>query len=116
MAKPSKKRQRLDSTSSKAQKQKTKASVRPQDSNATLERLLDEESKDDEERRLESMLFGVPYVPRGKAEGKRKEQVADGGLIFDVDDEGSEEEDGGRIMANLLDSDVRVLFFLTNNY
>ena len=29
--------------------------------------LADDASKDDEERRLESLLFGKPYVPRGEA-------------------------------------------------
>lgn len=33
---------------------------------ASLETLLDDESKDDEERRLESFLFGAKYLPKGK--------------------------------------------------
>jgi U3 small nucleolar RNA-associated protein 18 len=33
---------------------------------ARLEMLLDEESKDDEERRLESLLFGAKYIPKGE--------------------------------------------------
>lgn len=78
MPKNSKKRQRLDNPP----KKKSQAS-------ATLERLLDDDSKDDEERRLESMLFGVPYVPSSK-----------GAVLED------EDEDGGRPMAALLDSDV----------
>ncbi len=78
MPKNPKKRQRLNGSSQK----KSQAS-------ATLERLLDDASKDDEERRLESMLFGVPYVT------SLKDSIPEG-----------EDEDGGRPMAALLDSDV----------
>ena len=38
----------------------------PSNKAARLQILLDEENKDDEERRLESLLFGVKYVPRGE--------------------------------------------------
>ncbi|KXN91203.1 putative U3 small nucleolar RNA-associated protein 18 [Leucoagaricus sp. SymC.cos] len=126
MAKPSKKKQRLESTSltqnsgqssgkseKKSHKRKEKASIQPLGSEATLAKLLDEESKDDEERRLESMLFGVPYVPSGKVSSSRR--VAEGGLVFDIDeDDGNGQNDeeyqgGGRPMASLLDSD---LFFV----
>jgi U3 small nucleolar RNA-associated protein 18 len=59
--------------------------------------LLNDASKDDEERRLENLLFGVPYAP-DKA----------GHEITVVSDE--EAEDGqyevGREFENLLDSDV----------
>ena len=65
---------------------------------ARLEMLLDEESKDDEERRLESLLFGVKYVPKGED------------LIINHDeDEGSSDEmdnQGGRGLQHLLDDDV----------
>ena len=66
--------------------------------------LMDDESKDDEERRLESLLFGVKYVPKGK--GKM-----DSGS--DTEDEGSgdDDDDGARGMQHLLDQDVR--FFST---
>ena len=65
---------------------------------ARLEMLMDEESKDDEERRLESLLFGVKYIPKGED------------LIINHDeDEGSSDEmdnQGGGGMQHLLDQDV----------
>ena len=79
-------------------RQKTHSSLPLGDSNnARLEMLLDEESKDDEERRLESMLFGVKYIPRGKGKGKEPDDGEEGGdaSIF-----------GGRGMDHLLDNDV----------
>ena len=45
--------------------------------------LIDHTSKDDEERRLESLLFGVPYVPSDVLQwddsvgGKELENIAD---------------------------------------
>ena len=70
---------------------------------ARLEMLLDEESKDDEERRLESLLFGVKYVPKG-------EDII---INHDEDDGSSDEVDkeGGRGLQHLLDQDVRFLTF-----
>ncbi|KAF9447048.1 WD40 repeat-like protein [Macrolepiota fuliginosa MF-IS2] len=82
MAKHPKKKQRLENSSG--------APFKTKGTNATLERLLDEESKDDEERKLESLLFGVPYNSYSPTPGE-------------------EGKDGGRPMANLLDSD---LFFI----
>lgn len=132
MTRHPKKRQRLDVpaspkptkqlSSKKAQKQAKKPLPQPLGSSATLERLLDEESKDDEERRLESMLFGVPYVPKGKAPSSKQIKTAEGGLVFEIDEEdeegegedGGDGEDGGRPMANLLDSDVRLDPFVEN--
>lgn len=70
---------------------------------ARLELLLDEESKDDEERRLESMLFGVKFVPKGKGKGKMP-ATSDDEEGEDVDD--AEEEAGGRGMQHLMDQDV----------
>jgi hypothetical protein len=68
---------------------------------ARLEMLLDEESKDDEERRLESLLFGVKYIPKGED------------IITNHDEEeGSSDEmdnQGGRGLQHLLDQDVRFL-------
>ena len=64
---------------------------------ARLEMLLDEESKDDEERRLESLLFGVKYVPK------------DITINHDEDEEGSGDEmdnQGGGGLQHLLDQDV----------
>jgi len=63
--------------------------------------LLDDASKDDEERRLENLLFGVPYVP----EKSGKEIL----VVSDDDDEDEEDDgqlEGGREFENLLDSDV----------
>ena len=57
--------------------------------------LLDEESKDDEERRLESLLFGVKYVPKGEDININHE-----GLSDEVDAQ------GGRGLQHLLDQDV----------
>lgn len=79
----------------------------PLGSKATLAKLLDEESKDDEERRLESMLFGVPYVPSGGNKGSSTKRIAEGGLVFDLDED-EDDENSGRPMAGLLDSDVRL--------
>lgn len=119
MAKHPKKKQRLDPSSStsapksgtslkRSQKRKEKPLVQPLGSEATLAKLLDEDSKDDEERRLESMLFGIPYIPSARSSSSRR--IADGGLVFDIDDEDEENddegEDGGRPMAGLSDSDV----------
>ena len=70
---------------------------------ARLEMLLDEESKDDEERRLESLLFGVKYNPKGED------------LTINHDeDEGSTDVDnqGGRGLQHLLDQDVCFLISL----
>ncbi|KIK02674.1 hypothetical protein K443DRAFT_677402 [Laccaria amethystina LaAM-08-1] len=83
-------------------RQKTNASSMPlgDGDNARLEMLLDDESKDDEERRLESMLFGVKYVPRGKGKSKEPDDGEEGGDALDF---------GGRGMDHLLDND---LFFV----
>lgn len=75
---------------------------------ARLELLLDEESKDDEERRLESLLFGVKYVPKQKGKGKMKD-------TSDDEDEDMDDviDDGGREMQHLLDQDVRSFYPVT---
>jgi len=72
---------------------------------ARLEMLLDDESKDDEERRLESMLFGVKYVPRERGKGKATD-------ISDEDYEQVEdvEEESGRGLQHLMDQEVRSKF------
>lgn len=59
--------------------------------------LLDDSAKDDEERRLESLLFGTKYVPSGPIEHSE-----------DNEDELVGEE--GRQFQNLLDNDVRIIF------
>ncbi|KAF6749586.1 hypothetical protein DFP72DRAFT_1142338 [Ephemerocybe angulata] len=63
---------------------------------------LDDSTKDDEERRLESVLFGVKYAPGGNGKGKEK--------AIELDDEDEEEitaqADGGRTVAHLEDADL----------
>ncbi|KAF9042256.1 WD40-repeat-containing domain protein [Panaeolus papilionaceus] len=66
---------------------------------ARLEMLMDDEAKDDEERQLESMLFGVRYEPKDK--GKRKD--------YDSADSDDDDDEGGREMQHLMDQD---LFFV----
>ena len=56
--------------------------------------LLDDASKDDEERRLESLLFGTPYVPQGSKN------------VIEIDDD---EDEPGKELQNLNDADVRLL-------
>jgi len=69
-----------------------------------LAMIMDDENKDDEERRLESLLFGVKYRPR------------DGGKVKDSDEAGDQESDGsgegggGGGMRHLLDQDVCYYF------
>ncbi|KIJ21374.1 hypothetical protein PAXINDRAFT_104411 [Paxillus involutus ATCC 200175] len=67
-------------------------------------------SKDDEERRLESMLFGVPYVPSEKKKGTGRENDADL-VVISGDEDGIE---GGNLkeLENMLDSD---LFFIDDS-
>ena len=64
-------------------------------------RVWEDEDKDDEERRLESVLFGKPYVPSSKGRT---------GGESDEEDEGLPEADmdlAGNEFANLMDSEVR---------
>lgn len=65
----------------------------------------DDVEKDDEERRLESLLFGKPFVSRIGAKGKGKDVL--------VISEGEDEEDGlelefagGKELDGLRDADV----------
>ena len=62
--------------------------------------LLDDSTKDDEERRLESMLFGTPYVPSTRGDVAVKD-------ILIVSDE---EDDAAGVSTNelgaVLDADV----------
>ena len=71
---------------------------------ARLAMLLDDESKDDEERRLESMLFGVEYQPRAKSVEKKT-----------LRDSEEDTQDNGRGMQHLLDQDVCVLHIQSFN-
>jgi U3 small nucleolar RNA-associated protein 18 len=81
-------------------KQKTEKVVRPLGSAVSL---TDDASKDDEERRLESLLFGTTFL-----------DVNDQDLEFDdhdEDDEGRQDGVGdiiGRELENMMDSDVRI--------
>ncbi|KAI6099379.1 WD40-repeat-containing domain protein [Pisolithus croceorrhizus] len=57
-------------------------SVQPLGSNH-LAALTDDANKDDEERRLESTLFGVPYVPSSSSSSKKKTAMeADAGFVI----------------------------------
>ncbi|CCL98939.1 uncharacterized protein FIBRA_00946 [Fibroporia radiculosa] len=64
----------------------------------SLASLTDDTSKDDEERRLESLLFGTEYKPR-----------KDSSNLIILDDESEDGHVGEKELENLLDSD---LFFI----
>lgn len=66
--------------------------------------LDDDASKDDEERRLESLLFGTTFAPSSIRVSKQS------GLIVEEPDR--VEADAGGGFDNLLDSDVRPLHAL----
>ncbi|KAI5992565.1 hypothetical protein EDC04DRAFT_3097065, partial [Pisolithus marmoratus] len=75
-----------------------------------LAALTDDASKDDEERRLESMLFGVPYVASSSSSKKKRGMEVEAGSV--ITDE--EEPDAGadsKELEHMLDSD---LFFIDN--
>jgi len=63
-------------------------------------RVWEDEDKDDEERRLESVLFGKPYIPSSKGRAGGESDEEDEGMPEDVDLAGNE-------FANLMDSEVR---------
>ncbi|KAF7982399.1 hypothetical protein HWV62_28497 [Athelia sp. TMB] len=84
MAKHARKRQRTDAAAS--------TSTQPLGSKTALT----DGAKDDEERRLESLLFGVPFVPSGDEEDE-------GGDEAGQDDEG---ETAGKELDGLLDTDL----------
>lgn len=90
--------------SRKRQKTSKKDDIQPLGSRT----FVDDTNKDDEERRLESMLFGVPYVPSEASKGKGREDDTDV-VISDVEDGTA----GGNLkeLENMLDSDVCGLFF-----
>lgn len=60
-------------------------------------------SKDDEERRLENLLFGVPYAPE-----KDSKEI----MVVSDDESEDRQYEAGREFENLLDSD---LFFVDDN-
>ena len=74
----------------------TVADVQPLGSR-TATSLLDNSEKDDEERRLESMLFGTPYVPASRKDVHTRD-------ILVVSDE--EQEEDGDELRTVLDKDV----------
>jgi U3 small nucleolar RNA-associated protein 18 len=59
--------------------------------------LRNDASKDDEERRLENLLFGVPYAPE-----KAGKEI----LVVSDEEEEDRQHEVGREFENLLDSDV----------
>ncbi len=77
--------------------------TQPLGSQSATVSLLDDASKDDEERRLESVLFGTTYIPAALNEN-----------IFIVSEKENEEVGGGKELQNLLDTDVcfRITRFL----
>ncbi|KAL4069086.1 WD40-repeat-containing domain protein [Scleroderma citrinum] len=92
----------------KRQKVSKDETVQPLGSNLTT-LLTDNASKDDEERRLESMLFGVSYAPSSYK--KRKEDKA-GFVITDEEEADADAVAAGtslRELEHMLDSD---LFFI----
>ncbi|KAF9007849.1 WD40-repeat-containing domain protein [Cyathus striatus] len=87
----------------KKQKTSKDAEVQPLGS-AQLDALHDDASKDDEERELESILFGTKYEPRGdsKRKGDTFAAVADEEDLQDV----QIETGAGQEMQHLLDTDL----------
>ena len=73
---------------------KTENPVAPLGSRVSL---TDDANKDDEERRLESLLFGVPFVPSVKGHKT---------ILTISDDEEEVPADGGAELENMLDTDV----------
>lgn len=90
--------------SRKRQKTSREENIQPLGSNT----LVDDTNKDDEERRLESMLFGVPYVPSEKSKGKRRGD--DAGIVTPFDTGDGAAEGNLKELENMLDSDVCGLF------
>lgn len=66
----------------------------------TAKPVIDDTLKDDEERRLESLIFGLPYHPTGQS-SKNILVVSDG----EEENEG-DEVGGGKEFENLEDEDV----------
>ena len=104
---PSEKRSRKRQKTGKHPSSKSQLKLVNLDDNSYLgplgsnKRAWEDEDKDDEERRLESVLFGKPYVPLSKTRA---------GVQSEDDDEGIQEADvdlAGNEFANLMDSEVR---------
>ena len=93
----------------KRQKISKDETVHPLGSNVTS-LLADDARKDDEERRLESMLFGVPYAPSSSHTKRNGDQT--GFVISDEEDEDADAAAAGtsiRELEHMLDSDVCTL-------
>jgi U3 small nucleolar RNA-associated protein 18 len=89
--------------SRKRQKTSKKGAIQPLGSRT----FGDDTNKDDEERRLESVLFGVPYVTSGENKGKgRGDDAATAAVVISDDEDGAA---GANLkeLENMLDSDVR---------
>ena len=91
MAKHARKRQRTDAAASE--------SAQPLGSRTALA----DGAKDDEERRLESLLFGVPFVPSDDGEDDGEEPG-----------QGGEDAGMGKELDGLLDTDVCLVFPRSN--
>ena len=91
MGKRANKKQKLD------KEVKARVPLQPLGSAQPSVTLLDDANKDDEERRLESMLFGTTYVPAAPNDDH----------ILVLSDEEPEEVGGGQELQNLMDTDVR---------
>ncbi|KAF9527895.1 WD40-repeat-containing domain protein [Crepidotus variabilis] len=75
---------------------------------AKLSKLLDDENKDEEERRLESLLFGKKYEPKVQEKGKSRQAESGEDTTTDESDDDNAAVGGGG-MRHLLDQD---LFFV----
>ena len=85
-------------------KSKSKLAVLDEDGDfeplGSSKRVWEDEDKDDEERRLESVLFGRPYVPSSKGRaGDESDEEEEDMLEADIDLAGNE-------FVNLMDSEV----------
>ena len=101
----SRKRQKTAKHSSSKSKSKSRLVALDDDRDfeplGSSKRVWEDEDKDDEERRLESALFGKPYVHSSKGRtGDESDEEDEGMPEADVDLAGNE-------FANLMDSEVR---------
>lgn len=71
---------------------------------STKKNFHDDDQKDEDELRLESLLFGKKYVAKRK--GKKEEGGAIAGEMDSEDDDDEEEDRAGKEMQHLQDSDV----------
>ena len=101
MAKHPRKRQKLDNDDKPDNKNKRREKAQRVPLGTPL--VVDNEAeKDDEERRLESMLFGTKFVPMDVPGTELMASDDEGGAL------GEGEEEGTGQLQHLLDSDVRV--------